>query len=687
VFRFFYIIDMRKEFFVFFTFLLVVIFLLSLSSFSFGEDKKKVGVTKFFGTGLDTDEIVDKLVEVEKQKGEKYQQEISNQIIRKAIINFLDFNLKNLKETAKSLYDYRSPFGNRLGLSSDESIVKILPNRGAEIKEVSIRVEKMAKPDTFISDPLPIGTKLNPFKFTITVGTNSYEIDFGGGTLYDLAKTINNVAGSAVSASVVKVDKDNEVIRISSKKTGKSNRIFISGDVSELVRIGLLGRNVKKEEKPKELDIISLFTPSLTLKLSKRTVLSNSVEYAIAEKTVLEVSNYFYYYQPPKVADIDIRLMESVKVSNVEVKGGSAIGSLQSFVTYISNDYDFIILVFSDDTKRVIRISTNYQVVDLGNEKGKTIKQVILRNGNDLVDIVFSKIRVFDKKEVEFEPGFVPKNYISKADNAVLYVDGVRIERESNDIDDIINGVVRILGEDTNKEVSAKVDYDYASITNAISNFIEKYNNVMIYLSKITKPIVDRRQLYEKPDEEKEEGSFATDTDLIRLKDKLRFLAMQPYKTANTNIRLLYHVGIYTKDIETKLDFQSDLWEYVRRGVLTLDNEKFTRALLQDIEAVKQIFANDTNSDKLVDSGFSYEVATLSDTYTRVNGIFALKKKQIDNIIKANKDYYAKFEERLEDYRKSLESKFAKLQQMLRESKSKQDWFKAQMKGLSSSSE
>jgi len=108
---------------------------------------------------------------------------------------------------------------------------------------------------------------------------------------------------------------------------------------------------------------------------------------------------------------------------------------------------------------------------------------------------------------------------------------------------------------------------------------------------------------------------------------------------------------------------------------------------LQDIEAVKQIFANDTNSDKLVDSGFAYEVATLSDTYTRVNGIFALKKKQIDNIIKANKDYYAKFEERLEDYRKSLESKFAKLQQVLRESKSKQDWFKAQMKGLSSSSE
>jgi hypothetical protein len=111
---------------------------------------------------------------------------------------------------------------------------------------VSIRVEKMAKPDTFISEPLPISTKLNPFKFTITVGTNSYEIDFGGGTLYDLAKTINNVAGSAVSASVVKVDKDNEVIRISSKKTGKSNRIFIrTGE-------GLSVQHLARREDPEE---------------------------------------------------------------------------------------------------------------------------------------------------------------------------------------------------------------------------------------------------------------------------------------------------------------------------------------------------------------------------------------------------------------------------------------------------
>jgi flagellar hook-associated protein 2 len=673
--------------FLIFLFLLFFIINPLTGYFSFADDKKKIGVSEFFGTGLNTDEMVNKLVDVEKQKGEKYQQEISNQIIRKAIVNFLESNLKDLRETSKSIYDYRSPFGNRLGFSSDENIVKVLPNRGAEIREVKIRVEKMAKPDVFVSDSLTVGSKLNSFNFTISVGDKSYNIAFNGGTLYDLAKAINDVASDVVSASVVKVDKDNEVIRISSKKTGKSNRVIISGDISELTKIGLLGRNVKKDNAPSEVDLLHLFTPSDTLNLKQKTTLSNDINYTISEKSFLEVSNTFYYYDVPKLKDVDIKLMESVKVSNVEVRGGSAIGNLQSFVSYVTNDYEFIILVYSDGSQNAVKILTNYQLINLANDKGKILKQVILRNGNDLVDIVFNKIRIFEKKEIEFEPEFNPKNYISHAENAVIYVDGVRIERESNDVDDIINGTIKITGENPEKEISAKVDYDYQSITNAVSNFIEKYNNIMIYLSKLTKPIVDRRQLYEKPDEEKEEGSFSTDTDIIRLKDKLRFLAMQPYKTVNTNIRLLYHIGIYTKNIETKLDFQSDLWEYVRRGILTLDNEKFTKALLQDIDAVKQVFAGDTNSDKIVDSGFAYEVSSLSDEYTRVNGIIAIKKKQIDDTIKANKDYYAKFEERLEDYRKSLESKFARLQQVLRESKSQQDWFKAQMKGLSSSSE
>ena len=659
---------------------LIVLITVFLPFYSFSQtSKKSLGVSEFFGTGLDSDKIVDKLVEAESKKGEKYQQEISNQIIRKAIVNFIEYNLKELRDISKSLYDYRSPFQNRVGISSDESIVKVLPNRGADIGESKIRVEKMAKPDIFISDPVSLGSELRPFKITISLSEKSIDVDFKGGTLRDLSKLINDVAGDIVTSSVIKIDDNNEVIRVEGKRTGKDAKVYINGDVSELVKIGLI-TNVKGKTSEK-LDILSLFTPVGFITVKEREELYSSTYYRITENTLLEVSNFVSAYPIPKIRDVDIRVMEGVKVSNVEVKGGSPITTFDILKEYVSNDFVFIVIHFKDGSQQGIVITNSLVKVDLSAFQGKEVEKITIRNGNDLLRITFYKVTMYDRIE-EFKTGYEPKNYISKADNAIVYVNGVRIERSQNDITDIINGSIKLVGENPNKEVTAKVDYDYVSITNSISNFIAKYNDVMIYLSKITKPIVDRRQLYEKPDEEKEEGSFANDMDILRLKDKLRMFAMEVYKTRSTNVRLLYQIGIYTKNVNTKLDFESDLWEYVRRGILTIDNEKLLQMIYEDIFVVSDIFGYDSNGDKIVDAGFAYSISTLCDEYTKVNGIIANKKKQIDSIIKSNKDMYAKFQDRLEEYRVSLERKFGKLQQVLRESKSKQDWFKNQIKAV-----
>lgn len=648
--------------------------------------KKKFGIDKLTGSGINTEEIVEKLVEAESSKGEKYQQEISNQTIRKAIINFVELNLRELRDIAKSLYDYRSPFQNRVGYSSDDSIVQVLPNRGAEVGDMRVRVERMAKPDVFISDPLPLDTELKPFRIKISLLDKEVEIDFGGGKLRDLAKLINEKASQIVSASVIKVDANNEVLRIEGKKTGKSAKVVIDGDLSELVRIGLLTRDKVITSPPNELNILSQFTslPSLTLK--DKEEVTRDIRYVVSKNTVLEVSNLFTQQPIPKPKELEIRVMESVKVSNVEVKGGTPITTFDILKEYTTNDFVFIVIHFVDGTKYELRIlpSETSKVATLSMFEGKEVEKFVLRNNNDLSRMTFYRIVIRDKvEEVKRLSEYEPKNYISRAENAIVYVNGVRIEREENDLKDIINGTLRIVGENPSKEVATKVDYDYKSITNSISNLIEKYNDVMIYLSKITKPMVDRRQLYEKPDEEKEEGSFATDMEFIRLRDKLRMFAMQPYQTRQTNIRLLYHIGIYTKNISTKLDFESDLWEYVRKGILTIDNDKLVSVIIENMVAVSDIFGYDTNGDKVVDAGFAYNISLICDEYTRAGGVIANKKKQIDNIIKSNKDLYAKFQDRLEDYRVSLERKFGKLQQVLRESKSKQDWFNSQVKVLS----
>lgn len=670
---------MKKVFIVFF----IVVFTLSLvfAQTATQSNKKKIGVSEFFGTGINSDEIIDKLVDAESKKGEKYQQEVSNQTIRKAILNFIDRNLKELRDLSKSMYDYRSPFGNRVGLSDNENIVKVIPNRGADTGETKIRVEQMAKPDVFISDPLPIDSQIGSFKITITIGDKTAVIDFKGGTLKELSKVINDVAKDILLASTVRIDNETEVLRIQGKKTGKNAKIIITGELEELIRIGLLTKE-RVEKNNKKLDILSLFSPVPPFTIKEKESYSKETSYQITKRTILEISNTITYLPIPKIPDIDLKLMESVKISNVEVRGGKPITTFDIFKTYTTNNFNFITIYFKDGSSLNINLLDRSTNLNLLQYDGKEIEKIVLQNNNDLTRITFYKILLFDKEETKKLSEYEPKNYISKAQNAIIYVNGVRIERENNDINDIINGTIKIVGEDPNREINTKVDYDYQAITNSISNLIEKYNDVMIYLSKITKPIVDRRQLYEKPDEEKEEGSFATDLDITRLKDKLRTIAMQPYQTRSTNIKLLYQIGIYTKNISTKLDFESDLWEYVRRGILTIDNEKLMQMIVENINVVMDIFGYDTNSDKIVDTGFAYNIATLCDEYTKVNGIIALKNKQIDNIIKSNKDMYAKFQERLEEYRTSLEQKFGKMQQILRESKSKQDWFNNQVKAL-----
>lgn len=666
---------------------LFILFVLSYDGFSKVtntqyQSKKKIGISKFLDTGVNTEEIVDKLVEVESEKGEKYQKEVSNQIIRKAIINFLEHNLRELRDLAKSMYDYRSPFQSRVGVSQDESVVRILPNRGAEVGEIRVKVDKVAKPDVFISDPVPVGYELKPFKVTISLGDRSFEIDFKGGKLQDLAKKINEVAKEIVSASVIRLDDATEVLRIEGKKTGKRAKVAITGEVEELVKIGLLTKERTVHIERRELDVLKLFTPYGSFTVKEREEFSREVSYRVGKNTVLEVSNAMVFQQPPRPREVDIRVMEGVKVSNVEVRGGTPITTFDIFMEYVSNDLSFIVILFGDGTKREIAIAKDQRdlKVNLSFADGKDIERITLRNGNDLVRITFYRILLHDRlEERERIAEYEPKNYISRAENAVIHIGGVRIERESNDITDVINGTIKLIGE-SQREVSLRVEYDFTAITNSISNLVGKYNDVMIYLAKITKPVVDRRQLCEKPDEEKEEGAFATDMDLTRLKDKLRMYAMQPYQTRSTNIRLLYHIGVYTKDVSTKLDFESDLWEYVRRGVLSINSDRLLAAISENFFAVSDIFGYDTNGDKVADSGFSHSVSTLCDEYVRPGGVFANKKKQIDNSIKANKEMYAKFQEHLEEYRASLERKFGKLQQVLRDSKSKQEWFKNQMK-------
>ena len=72
-----------------------------------------------------------------------------------------------------------------------------------------------------------------------------------------------------------------------------------------------------------------------------------------------------------------------------------------------------------------------------------------------------------------------PKNVVQSAQNAEFKVNGVFIERESNEISDVIQGVTLNLNKaNPGKTVTINVDTDFDQIVSAVKSFVEQYNAV-----------------------------------------------------------------------------------------------------------------------------------------------------------------------------------------------------------------
>lgn len=176
--------------------------------------------------------------------------------------------------------------------------------------------------------------------------------------------------------------------------------------------------------------------------------------------------------------------------------------------------------------------------------------------------------------------------------DANLTVDGIQLTRSSNSV--IVDGVTYKLKSVTTDAVTVDVEQDTDSIYEAISGFVEDYNNLIAFINAeldadydYDYPPLTEDQEEEMSDDEIEDWETKAKTGLLEddpllrsFLTKLRTSLMDPVAGVGT---YLSSIGITTED-------------YTEQGKLTIDETTLKQAIEDDPEGVKNLFSQQSSS-------------------------------------------------------------------------------------------
>ncbi|WP_461257391.1 flagellar cap protein FliD N-terminal domain-containing protein, partial [Treponema sp. R80B11-R83G3] len=190
---------------------------------------------------FNSDQVIDGLMKLEKIPRDRAQNNIDSLRVQKGYWQEVGRRINTLRDSARQLYSFQNPFSERLGQSTDESVLTAIANRDAAEQTFSFTVKQTAQADRFLSQPLDEKTRIEAGTYSFSVGNDEISINYRGGTLKNFVETINNRGRNKISASLITVKSGTISLLIESKLTGSKNRLAFSQDASALAtRIGMM---------------------------------------------------------------------------------------------------------------------------------------------------------------------------------------------------------------------------------------------------------------------------------------------------------------------------------------------------------------------------------------------------------------------------------------------------------------
>ncbi|OHD56495.1 MAG: hypothetical protein A2Y33_15325 [Spirochaetes bacterium GWF1_51_8] len=650
---------------------------------------------------FDTEGTIQKLLEVEKLPMVKLENENKDLKIEVEILKDFDLYVKDLDTKTADLYNYKSPFKEMLGSSTDPSIVEALADRNAMKKDYKVKVIQVAKPDAFMSESVTRYKTYSPGMFTIQIGKDIIPIQFYGGTIDQLAATLIEQAGDKLEVRIIKDTADTSILYVSGKKTGAAYKISFSGDLRPLNELGMLVQGTAKVET-KAVNFIRIISISTNIPLidSKKLLLKpgTDAEIDISLDNVLisptTIMTYLVSIKDktlPSAKSNDMfpklpeDLMGNVVVSNllnkVTVEGPGLIPFFMEpevTIDVVSNFTRIMTVVFDDGSILPINLTKGGKYTNnLVMQSGKHVSKIIFKNENTHREYTIEDLSFIT---ILADGGIQPKNSISKACDSIITIDGIKIVRDNNTITNVVNGVTFSLKRESPAEILITIDHDYELVKKSVMDWVDSYNKVMSYLSILTKPNLDKTPLYLRPDTELANGIYQTESTFNNLKNKLRVVISGAYVTSlGGNLALLSQAGIYTKKPGDG-SLNTEEWENVKAGLLKVDTAELEKSMKTKFDAFAELFGNDTDNDNIKDTGVAIMAKTVLNFAVGTTGFVQDKIKKQAEKMKNNDKEIAKIKIHLEEFEQQKREEFGKMNQAIIQSQSQQKWMENNFK-------
>ena len=209
--------------------------------------------------------------------------------------------------------------------------------------------------------------------------------------------------------------------------------------------------------------------------------------------------------------------------------------------------------------------------------------------------------------------------------DAEISVDGYNVTRANNTIDDVITGVTLDLeAADPGFVYNLDIERDTASVAENVQAFADAYNEVMSAINNLR------------------DNELATDSLLYSVESGLRNIMNSPASGLPSGLSYLGEIGV----------------SFSREGILTVDTDDVESTLINDFNAVAELFATDGQ-------GFANRLDTLVDGWLATDGLIDGRTDSLDDSKRRLEDREVSLEYRLSQIEARLFAQFSQLDTLL----------------------
>jgi len=644
------------------------------------------GVNSKYGT----DKMIKALMDAERIPLNRLEDQKQTYDDQKTIWQSLKTTLKSFKDSSKLLYGFENPFKEHIAESSDESILSAIADRDSVNETIKVKIDQLAGNDRLLSKSLPSDFRVPEGLYSFKVGDSEISFKFKENRIQTFVEAVNKRSKGLLKAKLMNDTADTVVLLLEATKTGSSNKLLLDSDSIEL---GLKTGIIKAvDDINNTADLNSVSTPSLQNNGEKEifSINQNKVKLAAESKikipfnpTVKMKDNLLLQY---KIQIINLPKEEYKHESKPKGPQIESSGSISFEGITIDNSPSRVklpewtpppkpkfidsmdIMSINDNTSlpSLKDIDTIQQFSIPYSTIGNSLKSIDIDNINTNRQIIISDIKVINP---ESRNGYEALNPVSSALDAKLKIDGIPVTRESNSIDDLIQGVTLDLNSTSDKEIKIEIKPDRESIKNKIIEFVGNYNQILqnVHILTSNDPAVISELDYlsddQKEDAKKNLGLFQGDMTFSQLKNRLQQLAMKSYTTPlGNNLNLLSQIGISTNSS----GFGGGINKAKLRGYLEINEDSLDEALKKDVSSIQELFGSDTDGDLIVDSGAAYEMDKYISSYTQVGGLVASRITGLSNQIKNTDTDIANMNRKLDDKEVQLRIKFGRMESAMK---------------------